>query len=143
MIQVGIDIGGTFTDLSVFDSTNKSFITYKIPSTPRNPEEAVINAIRGAEIPLKDVSQIVLGTTVGINTVLQRVGSNILFITTRGFEDIPYIQRIDKQFNYNLKWIRPKPFVYRRNCIGVEERINLNGEEIIPLKVKPSKKYQA
>jgi len=135
MVQIGIDIGGTFTDLSAYDSKNNSLIIYKTLSTPKNPEKAVINAIKGAGINLRDISQIVLGTTVGINTVLQRVGSNILFITTKGFEDIPYIQRIDKQYNYNLKWVRPKPFVERRNCLGVEERINANGEIIKPLKV--------
>jgi len=135
MIKIGIDIGGTFTDLVSFDDEDGSLKIFKTPSIPRHPEQAVINAIDGAGIESDQVLQIVLGTTIGVNTLLERKGSNVLFLTTKGFEDIPYIQRIDKQFNYNLEWERPKPFVKRRNCLGVEERIDSNGKIIVPLNI--------
>ena len=82
---------------------------------------------------LRESNVCVHGTTVATNAILQRTGANIVFITTAGFEDVPFIQRINRKKEYDLHWLKPEPLVRRRNCLGVKERINAQGEVVVPL----------
>ena len=79
------------------------------------------------------VQSVVIGTTVATNALLQRRGARVLFVTTAGFEDVPFIGRLDKEELYNLHWRKPAPLVSRRDCYGIPERIGHDGSVLVPL----------
>ena len=96
--RMGIDTGGTFTDLVAVDAAGDGRLRIaKVPSTPAAPGRAVFDALAGSGISVEDLSLLVLGTTLGINAVLERRGARVLYLTTDGFQDVPFIQRIDKK----------------------------------------------
>ena len=131
---IGIDTGGTFTDL-VAISADGAVRVAKHPSTPEAPMRAFLGVLEKSEIPFEAIERIVHGTTVATNAILQRTGANVVFVTTAGFEDVPFIQRINRKKEYDLHWLKPEPLVKRRNCLGVKERINAQGEIVVPLTV--------
>ena len=135
MIKIGIDTGGTFTDLIAVDSESNEWFTAKVPSRPDSPLDAVLDALKQANIDLSRTSSLVLGTTVGTNALIERKGAKVVYITTRGFEDIPFIQRGNRKFHYDLHWIKPKPFLERKDCLGVDERIDYRGQILTQLKL--------
>jgi N-methylhydantoinase A len=130
-IRVGIDTGGTFTDLVAVDDDGRSFLT-KVPSTPDEPVAAVEAVLAGAGIDPGEVELVVVGTTIGINAVLTRQGARVVYLTTQGFEDIPYIQRINRKHHYDFHWRKPTPLVRRRDCLGVVERLDEEGRVLTP-----------
>jgi N-methylhydantoinase A len=132
-VRIGIDTGGTFTDLIGIDEATNQLVIAKTPSTPRRPAQAVMNAIEGCGVPREAISAVSIGTTVAANALLQRRGANVIYVTTRGFEDIPHIQRMNRKYHFSLKWRKPKPLVERRNCLGVAERLDFHGQVLIPL----------
>jgi N-methylhydantoinase A len=135
MIHIGIDTGGTFTDLIAVDSESQRWYTAKVPSVPANPLEAVIAAIEQSGIALEQTESIILGTTVGTNALLERKGAKLAYLATAGFEDVPFIQRGNRRHHYDLGWAKPKPFIARRNCLGIDERIDYRGRIETPLQV--------
>jgi N-methylhydantoinase A len=130
--RVGIDTGGTFTDLVAVDDEGRSFLA-KVPSDPDDPVAAVASALREAGIEPRAIESIVVGTTIGINAVLTRRGARVVYLTTKGFEDIPYIQRINRKHHYDFHWRKPTPLVRRRDCLGVGERLDEEGNVLTPL----------
>jgi N-methylhydantoinase A len=133
VIRVGIDTGGTFTDLIASDSESGAWYTAKVPSNPLEPLKAILAALEQSGIEISDTASLVLGTTVGTNALLERKGATLAYITTAGFEDVPFIQRGNRKFHYDLHWIKPHPFVTRRDCLGVNERIDYRGQIETPL----------
>jgi N-methylhydantoinase A len=132
--RVGIDTGGTFTDLILFDVENGSISSLKVPSTPHRPLEAFISSIDRSGAAAADIDFLVHGTTVATNALIQRQGAEVAFLCTAGHEDIPYIQRVNRQFLYDLTWDKPRPLLHsRRHCFGVKERIDAHGEVVLPL----------
>ena len=131
-IRVGIDTGGTFTDLVAVDGDG-SWRVSKVPSDPTDPVAAISAALRAADLQPQDIDFAVVGTTIGINAVLTRSGARVVYLTTKGFEDIPYIQRINRKYHYDFTWKKPTPLVRRKDCIGVRERLNEEGEPLLPL----------
>ena len=131
-LALGIDTGGTFTDL-VAIGADGSVRVAKAPSTPDAPLGALLSVLDKAAVPGAAIERIVHGTTVATNTVLQRRGAEVLYVTTAGFEDIPFIQRINRKSEYDLHWLKPRPLVQRRNCLAVAERIDAQGEVLVPL----------
>ncbi|MCL5957936.1 MAG: hydantoinase/oxoprolinase family protein, partial [Chloroflexi bacterium] len=133
-LRIGIDTGGTFTDLvAVREETGEIFTSKKL-STPSNPAVAFLQVI--GDVRQKDggaISSLIHGTTVATNCLLERKGASVLYATTQGFEDVPYIQRIWRKSHYDLQWEKPKPLVKRRNSVGVRERIDYEGQPITPL----------
>ena len=129
---VGIDTGGTFTDL-VAISADDSVRVAKHPSSPDRPMRAFVGVLEKLGIPFSEIERIVLGTTVATNAVIQRQGADVLFVTTSGFEDVLFIQRLNRKAAYDLQWLKPKPLVKRRNCLPVGERIDAKGEIVAPL----------
>jgi N-methylhydantoinase A len=127
-IRVGIDTGGTFTDLVAVDEASGEWYVAKVPSNPSRPVEALAAALEQAQFDPAEVSFLVVGTTIGINAVLTRSGARVIFLTTKGFEDVPHIQRINRKNHYDFVWRKPTPFVPRRDCLGVDERTNADGE---------------
>ena len=132
-IRIGLDTGGTFTDLVAIDDTTQRRMIVKRPSIPSHPSQAVFEALESLRAPLEDVSSLVLGTTLATNALLTRQGARVLYVTTAGFEDIPHLQRADKKDPYNLQAVRPEPFVARVDCVGVSERVDSLGRVVHPL----------
>ncbi len=122
-LRIGIDTGGTFTDLVGYDDVANVFVYAKQPSTPHEPAAALKAALADVEAGAKAVHSVVLGTTVATNAVLTRKGARVCYVTTAGFEDVPFIGRLDKEELYNLHWQKPEPLVNRRDCFGVTERV--------------------
>jgi len=132
-VRIGIDTGGTFTDLVAIDDRTAEIQIVKVPSTPANPVLALSRALTKLNLPLPEVRRLVLGTTVATNAILQRDGARVVLITTAGFEDVLFIQRANRRFNYDLRWQKPQPLARRRHCLGVRERIDHRGNVLLPL----------
>jgi len=126
-VRVGVDTGGTFTDF-VFEFNGRLQI-FKVPSTPSDPANAIIAGLeRIAAITSGSQLEVVHGTTVGTNALLQRRGARTVLITTKGFEDVLEIGRQARPELYNLNAVKPEPLVPRQLRFGVRERIDSTGE---------------
>src|SRR5215217_3331512 len=132
-LRIGIDTGGTFTDLVAYDDEVKTFAYRKQPSTPHEPAAALAAVLAEVGAGATPVHSVVLGTTVATNAVLTRRGARVCFVTTAGFEDVPFIGRLDKEELYNLHWRKPAPLVLRRDCYGVPARVGHDGSVLLPL----------
>jgi len=131
-VVLGIDTGGTFTDFVLVDEERGAIATAKVPSTPGDPASAIAAGL--AQLDGVDrVDRLVVGTTVATNAVLERRGPTMIYITNRGFEDVPFIGRLDKARLYDLHWQKPKPLVRRRHCFGIGGRLDTHGRELLPL----------
>jgi N-methylhydantoinase A len=124
--RLGIDTGGTFTDFVLVDESTGETRTAKVPSTPDDPSRAIAAGI--AELGGDGVTQLIVGTTIATNSLIQRSGPRVLYVTNSGFEDVPFIGRLDKERLYDLNWEKPKPLVRRRDCVGVAGRVDHRGE---------------
>ena len=124
-MRVGVEVGGTFTDLIAIDGDEVRVA--KVPSVPRNPEEGVFAALAAAGIPLSRVTDLVHGSTVATNAVLERKGGLTAFIVTAGFHDLLFIQRQDRPKVYQLDYRKPVPVVERRDVVEIEERMLADG----------------
>jgi N-methylhydantoinase A len=140
-VRVGVDTGGTFTDF-VFELSGRLQIS-KLPSTPADPAQAILTGLqRIAEItgyPLANL-EVVHGTTVGTNALLQRRGARAALITTRGFEDVLAIGRQARPELYNLNAVKPEPLVPEDLRFGIAERVGAEGEVLIALTLSDLKK---
>ena len=132
-MRVGIEVGGTFTDLVAVDGDNVRIA--KVPSTPASPALGAFAALGAARIAPAAVTDLVHGSTVATNAILERKGARIAFVTTRGFRDILFLQRHDRRNIYDLRYAKPAPPVARRDCFEVTERIDAAGTVILPLNV--------
>ena len=132
-IRVGIDTGGTFTDLVAVDEESGRWFLAKVPSDPEHPVAVVEAALEAADLDPAAVSFVVVGTTLGINAVLTRSGARVVYLTTKGFEDIPFIQRIVRKYHYDYRWRKPKPLLDRPDCFGVPERLDEEGNVLTPI----------
>lgn len=134
--RIGVDIGGTFTDLVLLDAGGTCFAR-KVPSTPADPAEAVIDGIAlilgDAGLQASEVSEVLHGTTVGSNTLLQKVGAKTGLITTRGFRDVLEIGRIRTPDMFDLAWDKPPPLVRRQLRREIDERIDARGNVLKPI----------
>lgn len=144
--RLGVDIGGTFVDSVVFDQSTSSMEIGKEPTTPSNLVEGVFDAIESVDPNLEEVTSLIHGTTVGINAILEREGSDVGLITTEGFKDVLEIGRgnVPKKEMYNIQYDPPKQLVPRRRRVEVPQRMNDDGEIIEPLDeeaVQDSAKY--
>src|SRR5688572_2878379 len=120
--RIGIDTGGTFTDLILFDVAEGTISSLKVSSTPSEPLRAFISAIRESDTEPDDIAFLVHGTTVATNALIERKGAKVGFVCTSGHEDIPYIQRVNRQYLYDLSWDKPRPLLRsRQHCFGVKE----------------------
>lgn len=124
-MRVGIEVGGTFTDLVAIDGDK--VIVGKVPSTPSSPDIGAFNALTAAGIDPAQVTDLVHGSTVATNAILERKGARIAFVTTKGFRDILFIQRHDRNSIYDIKFVKPQPIPRRRDCFEVDERIAADG----------------
>lgn len=140
MVRVGIDTGGTFTDFVLFDG--KSISTHKVLSTPSNPSQAIIRGLRDVLGEGIKGTQIVHGTTVATNTLLERKGARVALITTKGFEDVIEIGRQNREKLYDLFWEPPEPLVERELRFGVRERTDFKGRILIRINSEDVKRLR-
>jgi N-methylhydantoinase A len=134
LIRIGVDTGGTFTDF-VFERDGR-FNLFKLPSTPSDPSLAIqqgLNRICDETGARLDRIEVVHGTTVGTNALLQRRGARIALVTTKGFEDVLVIGRQARPELYNLNAIKPPPLVTDELRLGISERVVASGEVLEPL----------
>jgi len=130
-MRAGIEVGGTFTDLVALDGERVAVA--KVPSTPRSPDIGAFAVLGAAGIAPGEVTDLVHGSTVATNAILERRGARVAFVTTRGFRDILFLQRQDRRSIYDLRYAKPAPPVRRRDCFEVTERLDARGEVVIPL----------
>lgn len=135
-VRIAVDIGGTFTDIAVA-MPDGLIHESKVSSTPDDPARAVVDGVAQLlgelAIPASAVGEILHGTTVGSNTILQRKGAKTGLITTRGFRDVLEIGRIRMPDMFDLTWDKPKPLVSRRYRLEVSERLAADGSVVTPL----------
>ena len=129
--RIAVDIGGTFTDL-VVESESGTEVS-KVLSTPEDLVEGVLNAVEQAGADLADVDLFIHGTTVGLNTFLERSGGRVALVTTRGYRDAYLIGRGHRPEMYDLKYRKPAPLTERDSIFEVDERISASGEVLTPL----------
>ena len=92
-----------------------------------------MNALAEGGVPADELERFTHGTTVGTNALIERTGCKVAFVTTKGFEDTPYIQRINRKVLYDLRWRKPEPLVAsRRLCLGLDERLDAAGTTLAP-----------
>ena len=127
-VRLGVDIGGTFTDLVLVDDVSGEVRTTKSSSTPDDPIRGVMDVIQQLGASHSEIETLVHGTTVATNAMLERKGARTGFICTKGFRDIIFIQRMNRKHHYDLTWDKPKLPVRRRDCLEVTERVNYRGE---------------
>jgi len=138
--RMAIDIGGTFTDYVAMNNENTNeLIVTKSPSTPSNFADGVMDCIKKGNIPLEEVDYIVHGSTIVINALTEMKGAKTALITTKGFRDVLEIGRANRTDLYNYYYTKPKSIIPRKHRFEVEERLNKNGEILIPLNIKQVK----
>src|SRR3984957_11551532 len=131
--RIGIDIGGTFTDL-VATTSDGRVITHKIASTPRDYGEGIIDGLRALLDPHSGmVADVLHGTTIGSNTILEGKGARTALITTKGFRDILEIRDLRMPVLYDLHWTKPRALVERRLRLEVIEKLRPDGSVSVPL----------
>ena len=125
-MRVGIEVGGTFTDLVAVDGG--AVLTAKVPSTPASPDLGAMHAIDAAGLDAAAIEELVHGSTVATNAVLERKGAAVCLFVTRGMRDLLLLQRHDKDAIYNLRYRKPEPVVARRDVFEIDERIAADGK---------------
>src|SRR3954449_748042 len=129
-LRIGIDIGGTFTDLVAIAADGRVH-THKTASTPHDYGEGIIEGLRTLLATTGDtVSEVLHGTTIGSNTVLEGKGARTGLITTRGFRDILEISDLRMPVLYDLRWTKPRALVERRLRLEVVEKLRPDGSVI-------------
>jgi N-methylhydantoinase A len=133
MLRLGIDVGGTFTDLFAYDEETGATVSAKVLTTVDNQARGVLQSIRAAEVDLAGVGFLAHGTTTGTNALIERKGPRTGLLTTEGFRDVLEIMRTDRASGYDLHWRKPTPFVPRRLRREVRERMLADGTVEVPL----------
>jgi len=132
-LRVGIDIGGAFTDLVAYDPMTGITVWAKTETTPSDFSQGVIDCIEKSNVKLGDVQMILHAQTLVINTIVERTGSRVGLLTTRGFRDVLELQRSNRRDIYNFRYKKPDPLVPRYLRLEVSERMSSEGNVLVPL----------
>ena len=135
-MRIGIDVGGTFTDLVAMAEGDAAPVAFKTPTTPADPSDGVLDGIEGLASSmdldpreLLEQAQVVIhGTTVATNTLVERKGATVGLITTEGFRDLLEIREGLKEDRYNLRMDQVEPLAPRYLRVGVAERVDAGGK---------------
>jgi len=132
--RVGVDVGGTFTDVLLHAADGRVQVR-KLLSTPPSYDRAVVEAVAGLAggADTSPVAEVVHGTTVATNAVLQRLGAETALVTTKGFRDVLELRRLRIPHMYDLFWRKPPPLVERRLRFELAERVAADGTVLQPL----------
>ena len=134
--RVAADIGGTFTDIVIENISDKTFSTIKVLSTPQNQAIAVLEGLRKNVSNINEIDFIVHGTTVGLNSFLERKGARVLLVMTAGISDTYTIARGDRKELYNVQYTKPEVLVPRKDVVEVRERMQWNGDILTNINVE-------
>ena len=129
--RVGVEVGGTFTDLVAFEDGGVRIT--KVPSTPSAPHRGAIAALDESGLSLPAAGDLVHGSTVATNAVLERKGAKVAFLATEGFRDLLFLQRQSRRSIYDIHYRKPEPVVPRRDTYEIPERMGPHGEAIAAL----------
>jgi len=135
---IGIDVGGTFTDL-YYASAGKSAQVLKVPSTPGDPSRGLMDALAASEVDGASVGLIVHGTTIATNALIERKGAQAALITTKGFRDILELGRRDRPKMYGLNGVQ-RPLIPRQWRFEIEERLDAKGNVLRAVDLEAVKK---
>ena len=131
-LRVGVDIGGTFTDIVIMDTHAKTTRTHKVLSTPREPAKGMLKGLDELGIA-RDVEFLVHGTTAGLNAILSRTGERAALVMTKGFGDVLLLGRAGNKDIWSLTPRKPAPLVDPDDIHTVDERIRFDGSIETPL----------
>ncbi len=137
--RLGVDVGGTFTDLLLFDTATGAFWRHKTPSTPHDSSEGILNGVTAicadAGVAANQIDYFLHGTTVATNAVLEGKGAKVGLITTEGYRDIMQIARsfVPGGLAAWIIWPKPQPLAALENTVTVKGRMNAEGQEVRPL----------
>ena len=137
--RLGVDVGGTFTDLLLFDTATGAFWRHKTPSTPHDSSEGILNGVTAicadAGVAANQIDYFLHGTTVATNAVLEGKGAKVGLITTEGYRDIMQIARsfVPGGLAAWIIWPKPQPLAALENTVTVKGRMNAEGKEVRPL----------
>src|SRR5712672_3273484 len=134
VIFVAIDIGGTFTDLVGFDDKAGRFVEAKSLTTPAQLVQGIVDCIRKSGLAARDIDELIHGSTIAINTLIERKGAKTALLVTRGTRDVYLIGRGNRPEAYNLFFHRHQPLVPRRLTHEAQERLLASGETHEPLR---------
>ncbi len=138
--RVAVDVGGTFTDVFIFNEETGEISVTKTPSTPHNPVKGIVNGIEQSGVSLGDVSIFSHGTTVGTNALITRKLPKMALVTTKGFRDVMEIRRGTKLDLWDAYNDVAPPYVKRRDRFEVEERVDYKGNILTPLNEQEARK---
>lgn len=124
-MRVGVEVGGTFTDLVAIE--NGRVRVAKVPSVPARPDEGAMASLAAGRIDLTAVEDLVHGSTVATNAILERKGAPVALLTTRGFRDVLFLQRHNRTQIYDLFYKKPEPVLARRDILEIDERMSGQG----------------
>jgi len=127
-MRVGVEVGGTFTDLVAIEDGRVRVA--KVPSVPARPDEGAMASLAAGGIDLATVADLVHGSTVATNAILERKGAPVALLTTRGFRDVLFLQRHNRTQIYDLFYKKPEPVLARRDILEIDERMNGQGEVV-------------
>ena len=130
--SLAVDIGGTFTDLVLFDHETRELRVAKSSSSPDALADGVLACLASADVGLAEVEFFVHGTTVGLNAILEGKGVPTGLVTTKGFRDVYAIGRMDKPDMYSYVYQKPRPLAPRDLVFEVDERIDAFGQVLTP-----------
>ena len=132
-LRLAADIGGTFTDIAAFDPATGALRLGKALSTPAHLVDGVAAGVDRAGVAFSDAALFLHGSTIAINTMLERTGARAALVITRGFRDIYEIGRINRPDSYNLFFKKHRPLIERAMCFELDERMLAEGEPLTPL----------
>ena len=127
MWRVGIDVGGTFTDLFAWNEADGRQVSSKVLTTRPDRSQGVISALRAAGIASREISYLMHGTTTATNALLERNYPDPAMITTEGFRDTIEIGRQHREFLYDPYQVKPRPIIKRRYRYTLNERMDAQG----------------
>ena len=130
--RIGVDVGGTFTDV-ILQAQDGSATIRKLLSTPPNYDAAVVEAVAGMQQTGRTVTGVVHGTTVATNAVLEHRGAKTALLTTHGFRDVLELRRLRIPHMYDSFWQKPEPLVPRRLRFEARERVAADGQILAAL----------
>jgi len=137
--RFGVDVGGTFTDLLLFDEETGNFWRHKTPSTPHDSSEGILNGVKAltdeAGVAAKDIAYFLHGTTVATNAVLEGKGAKVGLVTTEGYRDIMQIARsfVPGGLAAWIIWPKPTPLAHLEDTVEVPGRMGADGKIVRPL----------
>src|SRR5213594_2209248 len=131
--RLAADIGGTFTDIVAFDEKTGRLLLGKALSTPARLVDGISNGMEKAGARFADAEAFLHGSTIAINTIIERTGARTALLTTEGFRDVYEIGRINRPDSYNLFFRKHEPLVERALRFEVAERVLADGEVLLPL----------